>query len=506
MSNILSYKDTWYLRKFLYEHLSSLGIAKLENPELTNKTTRFNEIQGFINTHLTLTVNLIASIVTIFSGAIIIVKFVPILAPVLFILFVMKFFVNQKYIGLTWKLNREATEERRRASNIGGTLSDPVSLKEIIITNSANFLSKKYMNYVYWAVGQFNKIQFTWFKFELGQSFIDAIVYGFGLYLVIVRGISESISIGLISFYLRTLASLYDQLDHLSYRLGRLRDSAIRIKDVKDLFELYQPDKDGDVILEDDSLPRNIEFNNVSFTYPNSQRSIFNNLNLTIQAGEKIAIVGENGAGKTTLVKLLSRLYSVNEGKILIDDHDINNLNISSWYNKLGVLFQDYNAYPHLTVADNVGIGKIVNGKINRKKVKQALKEADALEFVEAYPDKLDQVLSERYKGGIRPSTGQWQKLGIARFFYRNAPVLILDEPTASIDAVAEAEIFNNIYKFVKNKTVIIISHRFSTVRNADRIIVLDKGRIIEEGSHEELLKKDGKYAKAFKLQAKGYE
>jgi ATP-binding cassette, subfamily B, bacterial len=133
------------------------------------------------------------------------------------------------------------------------------------------------------------------------------------------------------------------------------------------------------------------------------------------------------------------------------------------------------------------------------------LVKADALSFVKNYPKKLDQILSERFKGGIRPSGGQWQKIAIARFFYRNAPILILDEPTASIDAVSEASIFDNIYRFMKGKTVIIISHRFSTVRNADRILVLDKGKIIEEGSHKELLAMDGKYAHAFKLQAKGY-
>jgi ATP-binding cassette subfamily B protein len=171
----------------------------------------------------------------------------------------------------------------------------------------------------------------------------------------------------------------------------------------------------------------------------------------------------------------------------------------------MGILFQDYNAYSSLTVKENVEIDSISNN-VTEKTVKEALKKANALEFIEKYKDGVNQILSERYKGGIRPSTGQWQKIAIARVFHRGAPVLILDEPTASIDAVAEAKIFDNIYKFAKDKTVIIISHRFSTVRNADRIIVLDKGRIIEQGSHEELLKNNGKYARAFKLQAKGYQ
>ncbi len=184
---------------------------------------------------------------------------------------------------------------------------------------------------------------------------------------------------------------------------------------------------------------------------------------------------------------------------------NINDLEINSWYKNLAILFQDYNQYTNLTVRENIEIDS-TNRQVTKESIMESLKKADALGFVEKYKNGIDQILSERYKGGIRPSTGQWQKIAIAIVFHRDSPVLILDEPTASIDAVAEAAIFDNIYKFAKNKTVIIISHRFSTVRNADRIIVLDKGKIIEQGSHEDLLKNDGKYAHAFKLQAKGYQ
>ena len=143
--------------------------------------------------------------------------------------------------------------------------------------------------------------------------------------------------------------------------------------------------------------------------------------------------------------------------------------------------------------------------KVDNDKVKRAAKDADAYEFIQDFPDQFDQLLNEKMKGGIRPSSGQWQKIAIARFFYRNAPLVIFDEPTAAIDAVSEYNIFNKIYKFFENKTVIIISHRFSTVRNADRIIVIEKGQVIEEGSHEKLMAKDGYYAKSFRLQAEGY-
>jgi ATP-binding cassette subfamily B protein len=205
-------------------------------------------------------------------------------------------------------------------------------------------------------------------------------------------------------------------------------------------------------------------------------------------------------------VKVLARIYRPQQGIVTLDGKNVNDIQIKSWYKKLGVLFQDFNTYGNLTVSENVHIGRSDHERTDNEKVIQALKESNAYDFVKKYPKQLDQKLSERYKGGIRPSGGQWQKLAIARFFYRNAPILILDEPTAAIDAVSEAQIFDNIYKFMKGKTVIIISHRFSTVRNADRIIVLDKGKIIEDGSHEELLAKNGKYAKSFKIQAEGYK
>lgn len=283
-------------------------------------------------------------------------------------------------------------------------------------------------------------------------------------------------------------------------------NQVIRLQDALELFELYKPEEDGNGTLElGDSKPPVIEIKNLFFTYPNGEIPVIRDLNLIFKPGEKVAIVGENGAGKTTLVKLLIRIYRPQLGEVTLNDINVNELKKDSLYKKFGVLFQDFNSYGNLTVAENVHIG---NSSKRQEKdlIEKALVKADAMDFVKKYPNYLEQVLSERYKGGIRPSGGQWQKIAIARLFYRNAPILILDEPTASIDAISESKIFDNVYKFMKGKTVIIISHRFSTVRNADRILVLDKGRIIEEGTHEELMKKDGKYAHAFRLQAKGYQ
>lgn len=246
-----------------------------------------------------------------------------------------------------------------------------------------------------------------------------------------------------------------------------------------------------------------IVFKDVWFRYPGSEKWVFENLNFMIHPGEHLAIVGENGAGKTTIVKLLLRFYDINKGSIEVNGHDLRTLSLSNWYKQLGTLFQQFNEYP-LDVLHNITISK--DNQLNNKQLEEALKGSGLKETVDKLPYGLETVLDSSFKKGVEPSGGQWQRVALARAFYRNANVLILDEPTAAIDARAEYEIFNNIFKKQSDKSAIIISHRFSTVRRADRIIVLDRGKIIEEGSHLDLMEnKDGLYRDMFEKQAEGY-
>lgn len=500
---IISYKDYFTLRKMLIKRLSELGIQNLENPEVTNKTQRFNEEQNNILSYMQSLMDIVSGIFTFTIAGIVVLRSMPMVAAAFFGVMIFKFFGNQKYIRLLWELNRNMTEERRKSMGAINYLAEPAPLKELILSQGTKYIEEKFNKYIDYVVGQVISIRKKWNITKFVSSILDASVFGWGIVVILQRLVNGIISIGQLTFEIRTLRIFSDSFGNFMGNLVALRESAIKISDIQELFSKYKSETDGNLKLLD-STP-DIKFENVSFRYANSDKLIFKDLNLEIKPGEKIAIVGENGAGKTTLVKLLCRFYRVNQGKISISNIDINDLVIKSWYTKLGILFQDYNAYGVLTVKENIEIDSVENGASNES-VRDALKKASALKFVEKYKNGLDQILSERFKGGIRPSTGQWQKIAIARVFHRNSPVLILDEPTASIDAVAEAKIFDNIYKFAKDKTVIIISHRFSTVRNADRIIVLDKGKIIEQGSHEVLLKNNGKYAKAFKLQAKGYQ
>lgn len=404
-----------------------------------------------------------------------------------------------------WSYWRTETENMRRAGGCNSTLNEAANLQEITITSSFNFISnisKKFTDrYLSLQINNFKK----WYLSGFFLGALPDIASIFGYFSILKNLFYRLISIGDVTFQMRALDMFAGNLSSMINSFNGLLERAIRVNEVKIVFDMKPMIDDGNVKLEKiDSAP-SIKFDNVSFKYPGADRYVINNLTLDIKPGEKIAIVGENGAGKTTLVKLLSRFYKIDSGSILLNDININNIEINDWYKNLGVLFQDYNTYSYLSLKENIFLGK-PDEDLNIEKIKIAATQANIDSFIGKYKGGFDQVLSEKFKGGTRPSTGQWQKIAIARFFYRNSPVVVFDEPTASIDAISEAEIFGKIYDFFKGKTVIIISHRFSTVRNADKIYVLDNGQIIESGKHTELMKLKGRYCNAFNIQAKGYK
>jgi ATP-binding cassette subfamily B protein len=248
--------------------------------------------------------------------------------------------------------------------------------------------------------------------------------------------------------------------------------------------------------------PPLIEFKNVSFRYPNEKSEgamVLKQLNFSIKPGEKIAIVGVNGSGKTTLIKLLCRIYDPTEGSIYVNGTDLRDIQLEDWQSAIGILFQDFPIY-NLSIRDSIGVGRISDNN-NAIRLKEAAQFSGADEFITDY----DQLIWKEFEGGIDLSKGQHQRMAVARMFYRNAAITILDEPTASIDAVTEEKIFSSLEKHMEGKTVILITHRFSTVKNADKILVLEHGKIIEQGTHRELLQRSGKYAELYIMQAKRY-
>jgi len=245
------------------------------------------------------------------------------------------------------------------------------------------------------------------------------------------------------------------------------------------------------------------KFENVGFQYPGAERWAVRHLNFMLHAGEVLALVGENGAGKTTLVKLLARLYDPDEGRILLDGHDLREYDLAALRSNTGVIFQDFVRY-HMTAAENIAVGRI-EARNDRARIVDAAHRSLADEVIDKLPHGYEQVIGKVFRGGLDLSGGEWQKIAIARAYMRDAQVLILDEPTAALDARSEFEVFQRFKELSHGKTAVLISHRFSSVRMADRIVVLADGMVEAAGTHQELLDQQGRYAELFELQAAGY-
>lgn len=492
------------LEQALYLKLHHLGIQALEEPEISNKISRARRGLWQVIPYFWQVLELVVSLGGLAVVLVLVLGFAPIIVPIILIVSIPQALADKKYRHLSWKFGYDNTEGRRKAGVSAFNLQSTTSLQEICINGALKFLDKKHMDFMRWYTEislDLRKKRAFWTRFF--DAFGDISVY-IGYLIVFSRLIAKTLSIGDTLFSLRVIKRLQSSLINISRTFNNASEVAVRLNDVYKLFQAQPAFEDGIIKLKPLVRGPEIIVEGLTFTYPRAKKPTLRGLDIQIKSGEKVAIVGHNGAGKTTLVKLLCRMYRPEKGKILVNGEALNEFKLDSWHKNMGVLFQDFNMYEQLTVKENIFIGQ-PNKRIDRKKVVDATNKADALDFINDLPQKFDQVLSERYKGGIRLSTGQWQKIAIARFFYRNAPMVIFDEPTAAIDAISEYNIFNKIYSFFKGKTVIIISHRFSTVRNADRIIVLEKGRIVEEGSHQELMAKKGYYAKSFRLQAEGY-
>lgn len=321
--------------------------------------------------------------------------------------------------------------------------------------------------------------------------------------LMTYQSLSGAIAVGglLLAFntYTRFYQTVNGYIESISFTEEAARYAA-RWFELFDLKPRIDSKKNAERITFD--KPPVVEFRNVSFRYPGNDALhpyVLENLSFVINPGEKIAIVGINGAGKTTLIKLLCRVYDPTDGAILINGTDLRDIHLDDWQQAIGILFQDFPIY-NLTIRESIGVGRIAEVP-DDEKIREAAAYSGADEFITNY----DQLIWKDFKDGIDLSKGQHQRLAVARMFYRNAAITILDEPTASIDAVTEEKIFTSLEKNMEGKTVILITHRFSTVKNADKILMLEHGKIIEQGSHRTLMQLNQKYAGLYTMQAKRY-
>jgi ATP-binding cassette, subfamily B, bacterial len=320
---------------------------------------------------------------------------------------------------------------------------------------------------------------------------------------IVIEAIAGAITLGEMTMYLVVFRQGQSTFASALTSIGGMYEDNLYLANLYEFLDQPMPQSQGRVI--QGTIADGIRFENVSFSYPGSQQPVLNNISLHLPLGEKLAIVGENGSGKTTLIKLLTNLYTPTSGRILLDGVDLKDWDIDVLRRRIGVIFQNFVQY-QFTVGENVGVGDVEHLD-DRKEWQLAANKGMATPFIDVLPEKFDTQLGKWFKGGQELSGGQWQKIALARAFMRSdADILILDEPTAAMDAEAEMNIFNHFRSLTQDRMVVLISHRFSTVRMADKIIVMANGEIIEQGSHDRLLADGGRYAHLFSLQAAGYK
>ncbi len=320
---------------------------------------------------------------------------------------------------------------------------------------------------------------------------------------IIIEAIGGKITLGEMTMYLVVFRQGQSTFASALTSIGGMYEDNLYLANLYEFLEQPMPQSQGKVT--QGKINDGIRFDRVSFCYPGSQQPVLKNISLHLPLGEKLAIVGENGSGKTTLIKLLTNLYKPTSGRILLDGVDLKDWDVDVLRRRIGVIFQNFVQY-QFTVGENVGVGDVGHLE-DRSEWDTAAKKGMAKPFIDLLPQGFDTQLGKWFKGGQELSGGQWQKIALARAFMRSdADILILDEPTAAMDAEAEMNIFNHFRSLTQDRMVVLISHRFSTVRMADKIIVMASGEIIEQGSHEDLLKAEGRYAHLFALQAAGYK
>jgi len=335
-------------------------------------------------------------------------------------------------------------------------------------------------------------------------SIIGTVGYYSAYLYVIWRTVAGALTIGGLTFLSGAIMQASSNIQQIFSTLSSIADQALFLTDLLAFFEM-QPT----IQSKPNALPaprpirQGFEFRNVSFRYPGSSRLILDNLNFQLGPGERVALIGENGQGKTTIVKLITRLYDPTEGQVLLDGVDLREYNLDDLYRETGVIFQDFMRY-EMTVRENIAVGKIEDIE-NLPRQEDAARKSLADQVIQKLPRHYEQMLGRRFDGGVDLSGGEWQKVALARAYLRDAQMLILDEPTAALDARSEFEVFQRFAELTTGKMALFISHRFSTVRMADRIVVLEGGKIAEEGNHQQLSRLGGRYAEMFELQAASY-
>ncbi|SEF57356.1 ABC transporter ATP-binding protein [Flavobacterium urumqiense] len=483
---------------------NEIDISLLENSEFYDKLDRARtQTAGRVDL-MSNVLGQAQTTISIFSLVIGLIYFEPYLI-VLLILSIFPSFINEvRFSQQQYSLARSWTSERRELDYLRFIGANDKTAKEIKLFGLTSFLVERFETLAtrYFKLNKSLVVKRSSYGFLF--NVLGSISYYAAYVFIIYRVLSGGITLGELTFLSGSFNRLMSSLRDFFSKFTRISESSLYLKDYFDFLDIPSENKNIKEVPLPEKIKIGFEFKNVYFAYPESDNQILKDISFDIKAGEKIAFVGQNGAGKTTLTKLLLRFYEPTSGEILLDGININRYNKADYQEYFGVLFQDFFKY-EFSVKENIAIGKI--DEINDyERIQKAAELSLANEVVSELKYGYDQQLGKRFAKGQELSGGQWQKIALARAYMKNAEVMILDEPTSALDAKAESEVFERFIGLIKDKTSVIISHRFSTVRQADRILVLQEGKILESGTHNELMENNKLYAQLFTLQAEGYQ
>ncbi|MEK6768691.1 MAG: ABC transporter ATP-binding protein [Gemmatimonadota bacterium] len=495
----------------LMEHAATLDLRQFEDPEFYDHLERARrQTVGRIGL-VSLLLGTVQSIITLISLAAALLWYVPWLLLLLAIAVVPSFLGETHFAALGYSLLYRWTPERRQLDYLRYTGASNETAKEIKLFGLSRWLTERYAKLAQ-AFYDANS------RLAIRHSVVSSLLvtlgtlgyygaYGWIIYLTVTgyRSPAGVFTLGVLTFLAASFRQSRDLIQGVLLSMSQIYEQSLYLADLFTFFAMRPT-----IASSNGARPaprpiaRGFEFHDVGFRYPGSDQWAVRHLDFRIEPGERLALVGENGAGKTTLVKLLGRLYDPDEGAILLDGVDLREYDVASLHRTIGVIFQDFVRYEML-VRENIGVGEI--GAVDdAPRIEQAAERSLASDVVSRFPSRFEQMLGRRFEGGVELSGGEWQKVALARAYLRDAEVLILDEPTAALDARAEFQVFQRFAELTKGKMAVLISHRFSTVRMADRILVLEQGEITESGTHADLVAKGGIYAELFSLQAAGYK
>jgi ATP-binding cassette subfamily B protein len=488
----------------IMSHAAALDLDQFEDSTFYDKLERARQQTTGRTILLAQVLTQVQDLITMAFLAVGLVAFNPWLLLLLLIAVVPAFMGESYFNDRSYALTRGQTPERRELDYIRFLGASDDTAKEVKLFDLSAFLIDRFRQLSDRFYLDNKRLAIRRSGWGAFFAMLGSAGYYSAYVVIILKAVHGVLSIGDLTFLAGSFRQLRSLLEGILTRFTSVSQGAIYLRDLFEFFDIKPR-----IVIQPHPHPFPVPiregwvFENVGFRYSNSERWANRHLNFTLHAGEKLALVGENGAGKTTLVKLLARLYDPTEGRILLDGIDLREYDPAALRMQIGIIFQDFLRY-QMTLAQNIAVGNI-GEKENRERIIHSARQSLADSLVDRLPGKYDQALGRRFNQGVDLSGGEWQKVALARAYMRDAQLLILDEPTAALDARAEYEVFQRFAELTSGRSAVLISHRFSTVRMADRILVLEKGELIEIGSHEELLRKEGRYAELFNLQARGY-